>query len=502
MNVISPVISKLARMRLWRVKNWTNHPVESQRQALQDLVTTAQYTAFGKKYNFSSLFSVKDFKTSVPIHEYEDLQPYIQRMLNGEENVLWNTPIHWFAKSSGTSNNKSKFIPVSEESLQENHFKASKDVLTNYYNNFPSSDLLTGKSLVVGGSHQLNHLNEEIQYGDLSAVLMQNTPFWGHWLRTPELSVALLDNWETKIEMLAQSTAKENVTSLAGVPTWTLILLKRILEITKQKKIIDVWPNLELYINGGVSFVPYREQFENIIGKPINYLEIYNASEGFFAGQECPTLDGMTLFTEHGVFYEFMPVEEYGKPNPKTIGLDKVEVDKNYALIISTTGGLWRYLIGDTIKFTSINPYRIKVSGRLKHYINAFGEEVIIDNTDKAIAVASQKTQSVVTDYTAAPVYFSDHKNGAHEWLIEFEQEPESMEAFVFELDNALKEQNSDYEAKRFKNIALEMPHVKKIPRGTFNQWLQKKNQVGGQHKIPRLSNERKIIEDILSIIS
>jgi hypothetical protein len=502
MNVISPVISKLARMRLWRVKNWTNHPVESQREVLQDLVTTAQYTAFGKKYNFSSLFSVKDFKASVPIHEYEDLQPYIQRMLNGEENVLWNTPIHWFAKSSGTSNNKSKFIPVSEESLQENHFKASKDVLTNYYNNFPSSDLLTGKGLVVGGSHQLNHLNEEIQYGDLSAVLMQNTPFWGHWLRTPELSVALMDNWETKIETLARSTAKENVTSLAGVPTWTLILLKRILEITKQKKIIDVWPNLELYINGGVSFVPYREQFEKIIGKPINYLEIYNASEGFFAGQECPTLDGMTLFTEHGVFYEFMPIEEYGKPNPKTIGLDKVEVDKNYALIISTTGGLWRYLIGDTIKFTSINPYRIKVTGRLKHYINAFGEEVIIDNTDKAIAIASQKTNSVVTDYTAAPVYFSDHKNGAHEWLIEFEQEPESMEAFVFELDNALKEQNSDYEAKRFKNIALEMPHVKKLPAGTFNQWLQKKNQVGGQHKIPRLSNERKIIEDILSIIS
>ena len=502
MNVISPVISKLARMRLWRVKNWTNHPVESQREVLQDLVSTAQYTAFGKKYNFSSLFSIKDFKANVPIHEYEDLQPFIQRMLNGEENVLWNTPIHWFAKSSGTSNNKSKFIPVSEESLQENHFKASKDVLTNYYNNFPSSDLLTGKSLVVGGSHQLNHFNEEIQYGDLSAVLMQNTPFWGHWLRTPELSVALMDNWENKIEMLAQSTAKENVTSLAGVPTWTLILLKRILEITNKKKIVDVWPNLELYINGGVSFVPYREQFENIIGKPINYLEIYNASEGFFAGQECPTLDGMTLFTEHGVFYEFMTVEEYGKTNPKTIGLDKVEVDKNYALIISTTGGLWRYLIGDTIKFTSINPYRIKVTGRLKHYINAFGEEVIIDNTDKAIAIASQKTNSVVTDYTAAPVYFSDHKNGAHEWLIEFEQEPESLDAFIFELDNALKEQNSDYEAKRFKNIALEMPHVKKLPSGTFNQWLQKKNQVGGQHKIPRLSNERKIIEDILSIIS
>ena len=502
MNVISPVISKLARLRLWRIKNWTTHPVESQRNVLQDLVTSAQYTAFGKQYHFSSLFSIKDFKARIPVHEYEDLQPYIQRMLDGEENVLWNTPIHWFAKSSGTSNNKSKFIPVSEESLQENHFKASKDVLTNYYNNFPSSNLLTGKSLVVGGSHQLNHLNEEIQYGDLSAVLMQNAPFWGQWLRTPELSVALMDNWENKIEMLAQSTANENVTSIAGVPTWTLILLKRILEITNKKKIIDVWPNLELYINGGVSFVPYREQFENIIGKPINYLEIYNASEGFFAGQECPTLDGMTLFTEHGVFYEFMPVEEYGKKFPKTIGLDKVEVDKNYAMIISTTGGLWRYIIGDTIKFTSLNPYRIKVTGRIKHFINAFGEEVIVDNADKAIAIASQKTNAEVSDYTAAPVYFTENKNGAHEWLIEFVQEPENLDAFVYELDNALKEQNSDYEAKRFKNIALGMPKVKSIPRGTFNRWLQKKNQIGGQHKIPRLSNERKIIEDILTIIN
>lgn len=488
-------------MRLWRIKNWTDHPVESQRDVLQDLVTSAQYTAFGKQYHFSTLFSVKEFKSRVPIHEYEDLQPYIQRMLDGEENVLWNTPIHWFAKSSGTSNNKSKFIPVSEESLQENHFKASKDVLTNYYNNFPSSDLLTGKSLVVGGSHQLNHLNDEIQYGDLSAVLMQNTPFWGQWLRTPELSVALMDNWDEKIEMLAQSTANENVTSLAGVPTWTLILLKRILEIANKNKICEVWPNLELYINGGVSFVPYREQFENIIGKPINYLEIYNASEGFFAGQECPTLDGMNLFTEHGVFYEFMPIEEYGKKNPTTIGLDKVEIEKNYALIISTTGGLWRYLIGDTIKFTSLNPYRIKVTGRLKHYINAFGEEVIVDNTDKAIATASQKTNAIVTDYTAAPVYFSESRNGAHQWLIEFSKTPDNLDEFVFELDNALKELNSDYEAKRFKNIALEMPKVQILPSGTFNLWLQKKNQVGGQHKIPRLSNERKIIEDILSVI-
>ena len=497
MKLLSPAISKLARMRLWRIKNWIKHPVAAQREVLQDLVTSAQYTDFGKQHQFSRLFSVKEFKLHVPIHEYEDMEPYIKKMMEGQENVLWNTPVKWFAKSSGTSNSKSKFIPVSVESLQENHFKASKDVLTNYYNNFPSSDLLTGKGLVVGGSHQINHLNEDIQYGDLSAVLMQNTPFWGQWLRTPELSVALLDDWSEKIESLAQSTANENVTSLAGVPTWTLLLLKRILEIKQKNTIKEVWPNLELYINGGVSFIPYRDQFEKIIGAPINYLEIYNASEGFFAGQENPDDDGMTLFTEHGIFYEFMPIEEYGKKIPATVGLDKVEVNKNYALIISTTGGLWRYLVGDTIKFTSINPYRIKVTGRLKHYINAFGEELIVDNSDRAIAMAAQQTDSVVADYTAAPIYFSDNKNGAHEWLIEFNQEPANLTHFIEVLDASLKSLNSDYEAKRFKNIALDLPKVHILPKGTFNKWLESKNKIGGQHKIPRLSNERKIIEEV-----
>lgn len=502
MKLLSSTISRLARMRLWRIKNWTNHPMESQREVLQNLVTSAQYTLFGKQYQFSNLFSIKEFKRRVPVHEYEQLFPYIERMLAGEENVLWNTPVKWFAKSSGTSNNKSKFIPISEDSLKENHFKASKDVLSNYYKNFPSSDLLTGKGLVIGGSHQLNSINDEIQFGDLSAVLIQNTPFWGQWLRTPELSVALMDDWEEKIEKLAQSTANENVTSIAGVPTWTLILLKRILEITNKGSIHEVWPNLELYINGGVSFIPYREQFEKIIGKPINYLEIYNASEGFFAGQESPENDGMTLFTEHGVFYEFMQVEEYGKRFPKTVGLNDVVVGKHYALIISTTGGLWRYLVGDTILFTHLNPYRIKVTGRLKHYINAFGEEVIVDNADKAIAIAAQKTNAIVSDYTAAPVYFSEQKNGAHEWLIEFDQEPSSMIVFNHELDFALKNINSDYEAKRFKDIALGPPKIHSLPKGTFSKWLQKKEQVGGQHKVPRLSNERKIVEEILASIN
>ena len=472
----------------------------AQRHVLQDLVTAGQYTEFGRKYHFAKLFTLKEFKKSIPIHEYDDIKPYINRMMEGEDNVLWNTPVKWFAKSSGTTSDKSKFIPISDESLTDNHFKASKDVLTHYYNNFPGSDLLTGKSLVVGGSHQLSKVNEEIQFGDLSAVLMQNSPFWGQWLRTPELSVALLDEWENKIEQLAQTTANENVTSLAGVPTWTLILLKRILQIKNKQTIKEVWPNLELYINGGVSFVPYKEQFDKIIGGKINYLEIYNASEGFIAGQINPDDDGMLLFTEHGIFYEFMPVEEYGKEKPKTVGLKDVVPNKNYALVISTTGGLWRYLIGDTIIFTSINPYKIKVSGRLKHYMNAFGEEVIVDNSDKAIAIACEKTHAQVSDYTAAPVYFSDNNNGAHEWLIEFEKVPDNITAFIYELDNALKEMNSDYEAKRHKDIALRLPIVHVLPKGSFNEWLKSKGKLGGQHKVPRLSNERTLLDEILKM--
>jgi GH3 auxin-responsive promoter len=500
MKLLSPIISQLARNRFWRIQNWSNHPVAAQRQVLQDLVSAGQYTELGKKYHFAKLFTLKEFKKNVPIHEYDDIKIYISRMMQGEDNILWNTPVKWFAQSSGTTSNKSKYIPISEESLADNHFKAAKDVLTNYYNNFPGSDLLTGKSLVVGGSHQISKVNEEIQFGDLSAVLMQNSPFWGQWIRTPELSVALLDEWETKIEQLAQITANENVTSLAGVPTWTLILLKRILQIKNKKTIKEVWPNLELYVNGGVSFIPYKEQFDKIIGEKINYLEIYNASEGFIAGQVKPDDDGMLLFTEHGIFYEFMPVEDYRKTNPKTIGLKDVALNKNYALVISTTGGLWRYLIGDTVIFTSINPYKIKVSGRLKHYINAFGEEIIVDNTDKAIATACEKTNAMVSDYTAAPVYFSANTNGAHEWLVEFEKEPDNITAFTYELDNALKDMNSDYEAKRHKDIALRLPIVHVLGRGTFNEWLKSKGKLGGQHKVPRLSNDRIILEEIKQI--
>ncbi|MEP6465821.1 MAG: GH3 auxin-responsive promoter family protein [Parafilimonas sp.] len=497
MKLFSPTISKLVRLRYANIEEWMDNPFAAQREILQDLVTHGQHTAFGSQYNFRHLFTIKAFKQNVPIHEYEDIKPWIKKLMNGEQNQLWDSPVYWFAKSSGTTNDKSKFIPVTEESLGDCHFQASKDAVTLYYHFNPESNLLTGKGLVIGGSHQVSQLNEEIFFGDLSAVLMQNMPMWGHWIRTPELSIALLDEWEHKIETLAKSTINENVTSISGVPTWTQVLIKRILEITGKQNLKQVWPNLELYMHGGVSFLPYKENLKTLIGDGVQYMEMYNASEGFFAAQDNLEEDGMLLFLNHGIFYEFMPVEEYGKLNPQTIGLRKVETGKQYALIISTNGGLWRYLVGDTIQFTSLQPFRIKVTGRLKHYMNAFGEEVIVDNSDMAIALASEKTGAIVNDYTAAPVYFSEQNNGAHEWLIEFEKEPENLDQFVYELDNALKNLNSDYEAKRHKNIALRMPVVHNLKKGIFNLWLKQKGKLGGQHKVPRLNNDRKFIEEL-----
>ena len=502
MKILSPAISRLARFRQSAIEQWMNDAVAAQFIVWQDLLAAGQYTEFGRKFSFNEIQTLQQFKQKVPIQDYDTLKPFIERMMQGEEHVLWNTPVTWFAKSSGTTSDKSKFIPVSEESLQDNHYRASKDVLTLYYASHPNSDLLTGKGLVIGGSHQINQLNETIQYGDLSAVVLQNSPFWSNWIRTPDLSIALMDEWESKIEKLAQSTLTENVTSMAGVPTWLIVLLKRILEISGKQNIKEVWPSLELYMHGGVSFVPYKQQFEKLIGAPINYLEMYNASEGFFAAQDDIDKEGMLLMCEHGIFYEFMPATEYGNEQPQTVQLNEVEVGKNYAPVITTNGGLWRYLIGDTIQFTSLRPYRIKVSGRLKHYINAFGEEIIVDNSDQAIAVASDKTGAIVSDYTAAPVYFSDNGNGAHQWLIEFDKEPENFQEFIYELDAALKNINGDYEAKRTKDIALHMPLVQAVPKHTFAAWLYSKGKLGGQHKVPRLSNDRKFLEEILTFIA
>lgn len=475
------------------------NPIDTQQQVFNRLIGSAQFTEFGKKYGFDKMNNVSDFKKAVPIQDYDSLKPYIEKIMEGEQNVLWPSPINWFAKSSGTTSDKSKFIPISKESLDENHYRGGKDALTLYLNQYPQSDVMNGKCLVIGGSHQINQLNADSFFGDLSAVMLQNMPLYGQLIKTPELAIALMSEWEEKIEKMAHKTIEEDVTYIAGVPTWTIVLIRRILEISGAKDLYEVWPNLELYIHGGVSFKPYRKQFEAFIPSPnMRYLETYNASEGFFAAQDDLEQEGMLLFLNHGIYYEFMPMEEYGNENPETISLKDVELNKNYGLIINTTCGLWRYMVGDTIQFTSKNPFRIRVSGRMKHFINAFGEEVIIDNADHAIAEACKATGAIVSDYTAAPVYMTNDTNGAHEWIIEFANLPCPLDVFVKEMDTALQKVNSDYEAKRYKNMALSMPIVHIMPQGGFTQWLKHKGKLGGQHKVPRLSNERNYLEEIL----
>lgn len=502
MGIISPAIKSFLKLRTSVIDNFMLNPIDTQLRVFNNLIGTAQFTEYGKKYDFQHINSIADFQRQVPLNDYESLKPYIQKILEGNQNILWPSEITWFAKSSGTTSDKSKFIPVSKEALDDNHFKSGKDAVALYISKYPDSQITTGKCLVIGGSHQLNQLSEDTFYGDLSAVMMQNMPWSGQFLRTPDLSIALMEEWEEKIEMIAQSTIHENVTFITGVPTWTIVLFKRILEITGAKNILEVWPNLELYLHGGVSFKPYKEQFKKFIPSDnMHYMDSYNASEGFFASQDLFEEDGMLLFLNHGIFYEFIPMDEFGKTAPKVLTLKEVKLNTNYAIVITTNTGLWRYVIGDTIQFTSLYPFRIKVTGRTTFYLNAFGEEVIVDNADNAIAKACAVTGAVVNDYSAAPVFMTGESNGTHEWIIEFEQLPCPLEQFVSEMDMALKAINSDYEAKRYKDIALRMPIVHIMPKGGFALWLKDKNKLGGQHKIPRLSNDRRIIEEMLPFI-
>jgi hypothetical protein len=499
MSLISPAITSYLKLRQSVIDNFILNPIDSQQQVFNKLIGSAQFTEYGKKYNFEHINSISDFQREVPLNDYDTLKPYIQRILEGNQNLLWPSDINWFAKSSGTTSDKSKFIPISKEALEDNHFKSGKDVIALYLSQYPESKLMSGKCLLLGGSHQLNQLNENSFYGDLSAVMMQNMSLSAQILKTPDLSIALMEEWEQKIECIAQTTIHENVTFMTGVPTWTIVLIKRILEITGANNILEVWPNLELYIHGGVSFKPYKQQFLQYIPSPkMHYIETYNASEGFFAAQDMIAEDGMLLFLNHGIFYEFIPMDEFGKDNPQVITLKEVKLNTNYAIVISTNTGLWRYVIGDTVQFTSRTPFRIKVTGRTTFYLNAFGEEVIVDNADFAIAKACEITGAIVNDYSAAPVYMTGESNGTHEWIIEFESLPCPLDIFAKEMDNALKSINSDYEAKRYKNIALRMPIVHIMPQGGFSAWLKEKNKLGGQHKIPRLSNERRIIEEML----
>jgi len=501
MPLINSLVSWFNTSRMHQIDFLKKHPENVQQETLLKLLSSAVNTEFGKKYDFKSVDSEEQFRDRIPMHSYEDIKPYIDRLREGEENLIWPGEIKWFAKSSGTTSDKSKFIPVSTEALEDCHFRGARDILAIYTNNNPETKIFSGKGLTIGGSHQVNNFNNQSFYGDLSAILLENTPFWVSFIRTPNTKIALLEKWEEKLEKAYEATLYENVTNMAGVPSWNLVFIKYLLEKTGKSNLLEIWPNLELFIHGGISFLPYREQFEKLIPSPsMKYLETYNASEGFFAIQDEPSRDDMLLMLDYGVYYEFIPMESFDEEQPKTISIGQVQTNKNYALVISTNGGLWRYVIGDTVVFTSLYPHKIKVSGRTKHYINAFGEELIVDNAENALKTACRKTCAVISEYSAGPVFMSDTSKGAHEWIIEFEKEPENIEYFATLLDNALKSLNSDYEAKRYKSITLDPPVVHIAKKGLFYQWLKEQGKLGGQNKVPRLANNRQYLDELLEI--
>ncbi len=505
MEIINSIMSWVMKKRIHDIDLFLKFPHEVQHDVFSDLIKTAKKTDFGKKFGFKDISNPDEYKNRVPLHTYEQIFPYIEKLLQGKQNVLWPSEIKWFAKSSGTTNAKSKFIPVSQEALDDCHFKGGKDMLSIYFNNHPDARMFTGKGLAIGGSQQINQFdtNSNSYYGDVSAVIMSNLPFWAQLARTPKLEIALMSEWEEKIEKMASSTIVENVTNIVGVPTWTVVLLQRILEITGKEHIHEVWPNLEVFIHGAVSFEPYELLFKKLAPSPkMNYLETYNASEGFFGIQDQTDTRDLLLMLDYGIYYEFIPTEHLNDDQPKTLGLREVEPGKNYALVISTNAGLWRYRIGDTIKFTSLDPYRIRITGRTKHFINAFGEEVIIENAEIAIKKACEHTSAIVGDYTAGPRYLEAGKKGGHEWIIEFKEQPSDRHEFVRILDQVLMEVNSDYEAKRYKDIVLEAPVVHFAETGTFYKWMKKQGKLGGQHKVPRLSNDRAYLDDILKGIT
>jgi len=501
MPILNSIISLINSRRIKQIEAFRKDPAGSQQAQLEYLLDTASKTHIGQQYDFRSIKSAKTFGERVPVVDYEGVKPFVERLKRGEKDLLWPGDIKWFAKSSGTTSSKSKFIPVSRDSLEMCHFRGGKDVVTLYLENNPESELFPGKCLVLGGSHQINSFNSDSYYGDLSAILIENMPFWTQFLKTPDPSIALMSEWEEKLQKMTEATIDENVTSLAGVPSWFLVLLKNILAKTGKSNLLEVWPNLELFVHGGINFTPYREQYKALIPSAgMNYMETYNASEGFFAIQDDLSSEGMLLMLDYGIFYEFMPLSDLGKEHPTTYTIDEVEKNKDYALIISTNGGLWRYLIGDTVRFVSLNPHRIIITGRTKHFINAFGEELIIDNAERGIEAACRKTGAVIREYTAAPVFMSRNNKGRHQWLIEFEKKPDDISVFAKTLDEALKTINSDYEAKRYKNITLEQLEVIVAKDNLFMDWLAVRNKLGGQNKVPRLANNRKYIDELITM--
>lgn len=505
MGLINSILTWVMKKRIHQIELFMKYPHDVQDELFKRLVKEASATEFGKKYGFSDIESQDQYRQRVPVFTYEQLFPYIKRLMRGEQNILWHSEITWFSKSSGTTNQRSKFIPVSQEALEECHFKGGKDLISIYVNNFPETKLFDGKGLAVGGSHQINEYDssESSYYGDVSAVIMQNLPPWAQFIRTPSLETALMGNWEEKIEKMAVETASVNVTNISGVPTWTALLIQRIVEIEKKDNILEVWPDLEVFFHGAVSFKPYRNLFEKLIPRSdMRYVEIYNASEGFFGIQDQKDSEEMLLMLDYGIYYEFIPVEELGGEHPRAIGLAGVELDRNYAMIISTNAGLWRYNIGDTVRFTSIAPYRIMISGRTKHFINAFGEEVIIENAESAINKACEGTNAVIDNFTAAPIFLEKGKKGGHEWIIEFKVPPKNPGQFARILDETLREINSDYDAKRQHDLALVAPKINSVRAGTFYDWMKKRGKLGGQNKVPRLFNTREYVDDILHMLA
>ena len=495
--IINSIASWVLKQRIHQIELFLKYPNEVQEELLMNLIRRAENTVIGAQYEFSSITSYSTFSERVPVASYEDLQPLIERTRQGEQNVFWDAPIKWFAKSSGTTNAKSKFIPVSNDALEDCHYKGSKDLLCLYLNNNEDSDMFLGKSLRLGGSSQI-YEDKETLFGDLSAILIENMPIWAEFSSTPSNKISLMSEWEQKLAAIINETKNENVTSFAGVPSWMLVLMNRMLEETGKGNLLEVWPNLEVYFHGGVSFEPYREQYQKLLPKSnFKYYEIYNASEGFFAIQDLNDSSDLLLMLDYGIFYEFIPMDIFGTPNQKVIRLAEVELFKNYAVVITTNSGLWRYLIGDTVRFTSLNPYRIRVSGRTKHHINVFGEELMVENTDQAIAKACQLTYTEVIEYTVAPIFMDGKEKGAHEWMIEFKKNPTDIDQFRTILDETLQSLNSDYEAKRYNNMTLNPLVINLARPQLFYDWLKERNKLGGQHKIPRLSNQREYLEQL-----
>lgn len=503
MSVVNKILGQYLRSRMRRIEWFMENPHDAQKQWFDQLISHSKSTQWGKEHDYKSIRNYQDFIDRVAVQNYDTLKPYIQRMMYGEKDVLWQGKTRWFSKSSGTTSDKSKYIPVSKEHHRQCLMKGSKDTLTLYYHNNPNANIFKGKGIVMGGTSEPFHDFPKSKIGDVSAIMLEYMPAIAKYFYTPDMETAMMKDWEPKIQKMATITSQQNVTNLGGVPTWTIVLFRTILEMTGKDNLLEVWPDLEVYIHGGVSFTPYKEQFQEYLPSgQVSLLEIYNASEGYFSIQSDLNQDDMLLLLDNGIYYEFITPEEWNKEYPKAIPLWEVEEGKNYAILISTNSGLWRYMPGDTVKFTSTSPYKIKITGRTKHFINAFGEEVMVENADKALALACQEMDASVVEYTVAPIYFNQGTKGGHEWLIEFEKEPKDIERFSRILDQNLQKVNSDYEAKRYKSMALSRLVIRALPRNAFHNWLKGKGKYGGQNKVPRLANHRKYLDEILEMVN